>query len=168
MSSRKTNFFTDLKLVLDSSVRDTVVTSIVLEQLVKGLGGVWGAYWYVDEASELLRFSQSWHTPEFNPATLDEHIQKRTFTSGEGMPGTVWRTRKAEWSRDIVKDMMLPRSLKALNAGLEAGMWIPIVNINGIFGVVEILGCRNDLLTNGLAQFLQTIGEEIGDHIAYS
>ncbi|MGE0632679.1 MAG: GAF domain-containing protein, partial [Pseudobdellovibrionaceae bacterium] len=88
------------------------------------------------------------------------------FESGEGMPGIVWRMKRAEWSRDIIKDMMLPRSLRAHNLGLDAGMWIPVIDKNNIFGVIEILGHRNELLTNGLAQFLQSIGEEVGHRLA--
>lgn len=165
MSSRKIQLLADLKSALNLTNHHGVVTSAVLEVLVKGLGGKWGAYWYVDEASQLLRFNLDWQSPGFNSTTLDGQLQNRTFSPGEGMPGAVWRSKKAAWSRDIAVDMMLPRSLKALNAGLEVGLWIPVVNKNRIIGIIEVLGCRNDILASNLGELLQAIGEQIGDHI---
>lgn len=165
MSPRKTKLLDDLRLQLDLSDRNKVDISDLLAKFAQAMGGTWCAYWLVDEASTLLRFSQDWCSAEFNRAVLDDQIQKRTFSPGEGMPGTVWRTKKAAWSRDIVKDMMLPRSLRALDAGLETGVWIPIINQGKIIGIVEILGCRIDILVNELSDILQTMGQEIGERI---
>lgn len=94
--------------------------------------------------------------------SIDDNISKRTFGRDEGMPGRVWKTKVAASSSDLVRDMMLPRSLKALYSGLTFGMWIPVIDQNNILGVIEILGARSVASENELETFLQTIGEVIG------
>ena len=165
MKPQRTKLLENLRSALDSLEPNGAITPIFLGRITEELGGSWTAYWQVDEAADILRFIQDWHSPEFDSEKLEDHIVKRTFSAGEGMPGIVWRTKKAKWSRDIIKDMMLPRSLKALNAGLETGIWIPVINNTEVIGVIEILGRQNELLTNGLADTLQAFGEEVGKAI---
>lgn len=161
MNTQLTKIFFELQQTLkDKDSTDFIESS--LEFLVQKLGGIWGTYWYLDTEAKVLKFEKCWHPPLFNVATFDIDIEKQIFVQGQGIPGTVWRTQKPVWSRDISKDMMLPRSLRAMNAGFEVGMWIPVSHKNKFMGVVEILGRNDQIRSDILIDFLQSVGDEIG------
>ena len=166
MTVHKEKILKEVQRALNTSNESEVRMSKILELLAKNLGGSWAAHWIVDkDKGDSLRLDQVWHAPDLHSEDLDSDVSNRKLSPGEGMPGKVWRTMKAESSKDITKVMMLPLSLKALSVGFDAGMWIPIVHKKNVHGVIEILGCQAEMLNGGIVKYLQSIGEEIGKHL---
>jgi hypothetical protein len=56
------------------------------------------------------------------------------------MAGHVWASRKPVWTTDICRDMCIPRSLDAVEAGLQGGIWFAIKTESSVYAVVELLG----------------------------
>jgi len=49
------------------------------------------------------------------------------------------RNRRPIWATDLILEMCLPRSLKASEAGLRAGVWFGVQTDTVIYGVIELL-----------------------------
>lgn len=134
----------------------------LLKLLAKNFEAAWAVYWRVTEDPQLLRPTFIWNSPQMMSSTLEDDLRKRALSQAEGMPGKAWRTKMAHLSRDISKDMMLPRSIKAVAHGIEFGVWIPIIQRDQVHGVFEILSSKVIDEECGSVELLQGIGEEIG------
>lgn len=128
----------------------------------------WAAYWKVDSRVGVLRLADLWKANTSFAESLEADSKKRVFSSGEGMTGKVWRFRKSLWSSDLCKDMMLPRSLKANDAGLVKGVWFPVFIEQLTFGVVELLSKNGLTEVEDLFRSLESMGGEIGEYIEHT
>src|SRR5262249_40033844 len=112
------------RILADSSSEDTIVS--ILQTVCQALEWDFGAFWNVDKKSELLRCSKLWYKPslhldEFKKATLDI-----TFPLGTGIPGQVWKDKKALSISNVSKNKNFPRATIAEKAGLYGAFAFPI------------------------------------------
>jgi hypothetical protein len=87
----------------------------------------------------------TWHATTIDVARLHQLTRSRNLLKSEGMPGHVWKRARPHISRDLIKDMSLPRSIAAHECGLRGGLWFPVVTERGVDGVIELLGTEADL-----------------------
>ena len=112
----------------------------VLAMTASAFNGEVVTYWMIDEKNQVLREARSWFSPMIASGDrLRADTAKRSFACGEGMPGSVWKTKRPFLSRDLQMDMSLPRSIDAYNAGLRCGFWFPVLTGESVSGVVEVL-----------------------------
>ncbi len=109
---------------------------VVLRKVCESTGWVLGQAWMPGE-SERLECVPSWHCnvkglERFRKASLD-----KTFSSGSGLPGRVWASKKPAWIKDINTDGNFPRADVANEAGLRAGLGIPVLAGNEVIAVLE-------------------------------
>ena len=138
---------TNFQIVLDESVmilRNSASPSEaaprLLEKLGIALGCEWGTFWEVDLHAHLLRPIGTWSASGLNAKQLAKDTQNRNLSLSEGNAGHVWRSHKPIWTIDLVKDMCIPRSLDAENAGLHGGIWFALKTNQAVYGVIELLG----------------------------
>ncbi|MCC6277231.1 MAG: hypothetical protein IT289_04870 [Oligoflexia bacterium] len=138
--------------------------STMLELLGKKFICDWVVYWQVNEKARALRFEGVWMTPSFKADELESDVRKRIITQGDGMPGRVWRLGQPMKSLDIIRDMMLPRSLDASSSGIKEGIWFPVFKNETVSGIIEML--RSKSAPNGphLLVFLEDLGRELGEY----
>jgi diguanylate cyclase (GGDEF)-like protein/PAS domain S-box-containing protein len=60
-----------------------------------------------------------------------------TFAPGAGLPGRVWASKKPVWVRDVTRDDNFLRADVAMEAGLKAGLGIPVIAGNEVIAVLE-------------------------------
>ncbi|WP_289444482.1 hypothetical protein, partial [Klebsiella pneumoniae] len=58
----------------------------------------------------MLRFVDQWHSPAFAGEEFDMSHSEMRFTPGEGLPGRVWATRRAQWIADVLADSSFARA----------------------------------------------------------
>jgi hypothetical protein len=80
----------------------------------------------------------------------------------EGNAGHVWRTRTPIWTTNLVRDMCLPRSLEAREAGLVGGIWFAVKTDEAVYGVIELLGRQVAHPSEALMVEIEHLGIQLG------
>jgi signal transduction histidine kinase/CheY-like chemotaxis protein len=98
-------------------------------------------------------------------ATFVDHTRASRFAPGIGLPGRVWRDRRAVWLEALLDDPNFPRVESARAAGLQSAVAYPIVSADACLGVIEIFS-RASLATDAaLLETLSTHGAQIGQFL---
>jgi hypothetical protein len=124
----------------NSSATSRIITVELLEAIALAVRCEWAVFWEVHPAGKFLYAAVLWKDSQIAAQDLEQDTYARQLTMSEGAAGQVWRSRKPTWTTDIVRDMCLPRSLHAKQAGLQGGVWIPLKTVNAVYGVLELLG----------------------------
>jgi PAS domain S-box-containing protein len=59
------------------------------------------------------------------------------FPPGKGLPGRTWAAKRPVWIKDVSKDDNFPRAAVAVEAGLHAGMAVPVLVGDEVLAVLE-------------------------------
>jgi signal transduction histidine kinase len=94
--------------------------------------------WSVDEAANVLRFVDLWHTPRIEPSDFVEDSRGRAFAPGVGLVGRAWSANTAIWMPDVVTEPQFRRAKMAEKAGLHAAFAFPLRKGERTYGVVEL------------------------------
>jgi PAS domain S-box-containing protein len=152
--------------------------SLVLAELVRELGWRFGAFWFVDEARQLLRCRAVWSTgafPQFRRLT-----QGVTFVRDQGVPGRVWANGAPLWLQDVGNDNTLPRQEVARKEGLRAVLAFPVstfVSRNRapaagaspreavVRGVIELYSDHVEAPDEQMLQATTSVGFQLGSYL---
>jgi hypothetical protein len=134
----------------------------LLELLCRQFDSAWGAFWQADETSRVLRSVAVWNTETVNLDKLRRDTEDRNLCLSEGNAGQVWRSGKPICTSNLVREMCLPRSLDATEAGLKAGIWFPIKTEETTFGVIELLRKHPWRSDDSFLRELTLLGWELG------
>lgn len=139
--------------MLKKAKRVADVAPAVLALLARAAGGEWAVYWVVDAELQRLRPLTLWSALGSKAQMLEDVTGRSTLSPGQGTPGQVWRSRKPRRATNLALELCLPRSLAAIDAGLQGGLWFALNTDTAVYGVIEILGhalglnSANDLVT---------------------
>jgi signal transduction histidine kinase/CheY-like chemotaxis protein len=106
------------------------------------------AIWHLDAPERLTAFQQA-----------TQHLE---FAAGEGLIGRVGSLGKAEWSVDLTTDPAFCRQRAALEAGLKAGMAVPILVGPEVAGVLEFYTYEPLAPPPPLLETITQIGTQLG------
>jgi signal transduction histidine kinase/CheY-like chemotaxis protein len=137
----------------------------ILQAVGESLDWVMGARWSVDPEANVLRCAEMWIAP---PRTLDEFVsvnRRLTFSSGVGLPGRVWKSGKATWIPDVVKDSNFPRAPYAAKEELHGAFGFPIVGPAGFLGVMEFFSPEIREPDEDLLKMFDGVGGQVGQFI---
>jgi signal transduction histidine kinase/DNA-binding response OmpR family regulator len=137
----------------------------ILQAVGESLDWVMGARWSVDPEANVLRCAEMWVAP---PRTLDEFVgvcRRQTFSSGVGLPGRVWKSGRAAWIPDVVKDSNFPRAPYAAKEGLHGAFGFPIVGPAGFLGVMEFFSPEIREPDEDLLKMFDGVGGQVGQFV---
>ncbi len=137
----------------------------LLELLGAALECDWATYWKVDSSSYVLQPAATWHKVGVCTESLERDTKGRSLSLSEGTAGHVWRSRKPVWTTNLVKDMCLPRSLDAEEAGLRGGIWLPVKTESTVYAVLEFLGTALPPTSEEMLLALEVFGIKLGNLI---
>lgn len=104
--------------------------------------------WYCNEPDALLSF-------------IEASLRQR-FASGEGLPGRVYATARAEWISELsIADSFLRRELAA-EVGLNAAFAFPVLVGQNVEAVVELFARPNFTCDDTLLSLASQIGTQLG------
>jgi two-component system NtrC family sensor kinase len=106
------------------------------------------AIWHLDAAECLTAFQQASQTLE--------------FAAGEGLIGRVGALGKAEWSVELATDPVFRRQRAAMEAGLKAGVAVPVLVGPEVAGVLEFYACEPLAPHPPLLEAMTQIGTQLG------
>lgn len=137
----------------------------ILDVICECLGWEVGAFWIVDDQSQILRCMEVSHRTAAETEVLEEESRSRTFSKGMGIPGRVWQTAKPLSLSDIAPDDRFPRFTAAIEAGLRGAFAMPILIGGQVYGVLEFFGQSRPEPDKDLLKTLETIGGHIGQFV---
>ena len=137
----------------------------LLERLGEALGCDWGTVWKVDTVHLRLCPIATWNSPSHEIPALERDTKSRTLSLSEGNAGHVWRSKKPIWTVDLIREMCIPRSLDATDAGLRGGIWFALKTEHATYGVIELLGRDLPSPTAELLAGLEILGVRLGEAI---
>lgn len=107
--------------------------------------------------------SDIWHLmDEERMAAFKEGTADFNFMRGEGLPGTVLKTKEPSWIIDLQSDKNFPRKKLAAQSGLRAGFALPVLAGSEVKGVLEFYSEENTEPDPSLFYTLIHIGTQVG------
>lgn len=143
----------------------TEITNRILKSICSITGLAVGQLWKIDNTGTKLVCSDLWHSPRLAGSDFVQDASVRTFQKGEGLPGRVWESGKAEWIEDLAQDSNFPRAPFSSKSGLRSGFAFPVKTGNEISGVVEFFSDQRKPLDNSFLEMMAAIGAQIGQYL---
>jgi PAS domain S-box-containing protein len=97
---------------------------IALDRLCQLTGWQYGEVWLPE--GEVLKRAAVWHSASEDLGVLAQARATGEFRRGAGLPGVAWETERATWVRDMAEPSPLAHRDKALAAGLNAAVAVPV------------------------------------------
>ena len=104
--------------------------------------------WYVDDADRYESFRR-----------VTDALR---LPVGQGLPGRAAVTGRPAWSSDLAADENLPRARWATEAGLVAGLAVPVLVGQEVVGVLEFFSRRSMGADQELVETLSQVGNQLG------
>lgn len=134
----------------------------ILQPICESLGWDLGSLWFVDQATNVLRFVELWRAPHTSVPAFEARTRQMVFALGEGMPGRVWATAQPLWIPDIVEDSNFPRAPLAKQEGLHAACGFPISSGGRVIGVLDFFSREIRKPDHDLLKMFRAISTQIG------
>ena len=125
-----------------------------------------GEAWTVDPGAGALRLVARWHAADRTTDAFDLDTSSRTFSRGEGLPGTVWDTAAPVFIEDVTsRNGSFPRLRAAADAGLRSAVGFPIDVGGDVVGAMCFYTVIAVTPDDTMLRMLESIGQQIGNVI---
>lgn len=137
----------------------------ILRAICEKLEWEMGVHWSVRGAAEALRPSAVWRDPGSAAEPLETATLGMELRRGEGLPGRVWESGRAEWIEDVHGDTNFPRRAAARSAGIRAAFAFPIVVGERFLGVMEFFDDAPAAPDEALLAVMSALGSDVGQFL---
>jgi PAS domain S-box-containing protein len=148
--------------ILSEAASLAEATPRILQALCKSLEWDLGAIWTVDQPANVIRCIDAWNRSAVRVTEFEELSRRTSFSPGVGLPGRVWRSGRATWIPDVVKDTNFPRAPTADREGLHGAFGFPILLGGTVLGVLEFFSQEIREPDQELLEVMTVIGSQIG------
>jgi len=127
------------KITMDVAAAEDLSSSlsVVLRDVCEMTGWALGQAWLPNEDDTTLTRSSAWYAATSDLDQFRESTKDFTFGPGEGLLGRVWQSKEPAWVRDVPDDKDCPRAQFAIDAGLNAGVAVPILSGEEVIAILE-------------------------------
>jgi len=138
----------------------------VLENICTEVNWDFGILWLVDNSNSILKIEAMWSVSVPEVKRYSEMFDKQhNFSIGEGLPGRVWKDKKAIWIHEIKDDSNFPRKQASLDMGWHSAIGVPIINGGEVVAVIELFNAQSLTSREDLLLVLESVGRQIGNFI---
>jgi PAS domain S-box-containing protein len=111
---------------------------IALSKICETTGWSFGEAWIPRPDGTVLEVSPAWFSASSKLEQFRAASVQWTFPPGVGLPGRVWSTKQPEWIPDVSREpeKIFLRMPLAIEAGLKAGLGVPILNDHQVLAVL--------------------------------
>ena len=149
--------------VLTDAPNLTVAAPAILRAVCENLGWRVSALWLIDPDLQRLRCLAVWSDDVGQSTAAFAGATKETLlSSGVGLPGRVWATRKAAWIENVVDDPNFPRASAAAKDGIRGAFAFPICLGGEVLGVIECFNRTVIAPDPDLLRTMSTVGSQVG------
>lgn len=157
-------------LRVTSALAEAADSDVAFEQLLPSLCAEldWDAatLWEPEPYGGRLAHAASWSAPGETIPALQADTRVRTFTRGEGLPGTVWQRRMPVVVEDLWVDPIFLRRDAARADQLRTGVAFPILHGDTLLGVCELYSRAQRPVSAELLDVLASTGRQVGQFLA--
>ena len=127
------------KITMDVAAAEDLSSalSVVLRDVCEMTGWALGQAWLPNEDDDTLTRSSAWYAGTSDLDQFREFTKDFRFRPGEGLLGRVWQSKEPAWVRDVPPANDCPRAQFAIDAGLNAGVAVPILSGEEVIAVLE-------------------------------
>jgi len=135
-----------LLLHMPKAIKDavdfTAALNAALQLIGEATGWTLGLAWLPGSDGKCLTASEAWWSSDHGDRKLEQFrrsSQGFTYAPGQGLAGDAWASRQAQWVPDlaILPQDAYPRTSLALEAGLRAGVEVPVVDNDRVLAILE-------------------------------
>ncbi|MFN2542517.1 MAG: PAS domain S-box protein [Chthoniobacterales bacterium] len=149
-------------LAISESKDFEAALAAVLQNVCEATGWMLGQAWVPGADGTVLECVAAWAKDGADVEQFHAMQQDFSFAPGVGLPGRVWTTKQLAWIRDVTLDANFPRSEVARQAGLKAGVAIPVVADNEVVAVVEFFVCESREEDERFAKLISSVVIQLG------
>ena len=139
---------------------------VVLRKVCESTGWLVGQAWMPGETGR-LECVPAWYGNTAGLERFRKTSLEMTCMHGTGLPGRVWASKKPVWVNDVTCDGKFPRASAAMEAGLRAGLGIPVLAGDEMIAVLEffVRAPRNE--DEHLTGIVSSIAAQLGSMIEH-
>lgn len=137
----------------------------ILEAIGRSLDWDFGEFWQPLSETEPLQLIATWTRSSIAGTAFDEETQKARFQIGVGIPGSVWKSGKVVWERDLPRNPNLPRAVAAASLGFHSAVGIPVVDAERVVAVLVFHARHIEDEDSALLRLLEFAGLQIGEYV---
>ncbi len=140
---------------------------VTLRKVCEATGWDYGEVWVPDPEGKAYVCSPVWYSSKSSLEKFRRLSESFTYSPGQGLPGRVWSSKQPEWIPDvsIAPDAVYPRIEAAKEAGLKAGLGIPIIADGQVLAVLVFLMFEFDEKDGQLVEVVLAIATQLGSLI---
>jgi PAS domain S-box-containing protein len=157
----------DVSRTLASSLSIGDAAQALLRAICDNLEWDAGLLWSIDTVESVLRCVDVYEGPGVAIPRFAAASRALTFGRGEGLPGRVWTSGRAEFIADITGDAGFSRASVAADEDLHGAFGFPILRGDEVVGVLEFYRRAVWQPDDELLRIMPSVGSQIGEFIGH-
>ena len=134
----------------------------VVSKVCETTGWVFGQAWIPRPDGSALECSPAWHGSGSGLKGFRQASQRCVFLPDAVLPGRAWSAKQPIWSSNLTAESDFSLARAAKEAGLKAGMAIPIMAADQVVGVIEFFGREPRQEDERLIKLVSAVANQVG------
>ena len=135
---------------------------VVLSEVCVSAGWTIGQAWLPDREGEVIACAVATSDTGAGLAGFGARSRELRYAPGQGIPGRVWASGRAEWIPDVQRDPGFRRGPEAAAAGLRLGVCVPVLAGQKVIAVLEFFARERREEDPRLLQLVSSVGAQLG------
>lgn len=150
-------------LLAVSEARDLpAALKVTLAKVCEATGWAYGEIWLPSADGRRLEVSPVWHATLESLKDFRSTTEEVTYEPGQGLPGRVWATKRAEWLTDPSSNLSSQRAKPMSSSGLRSGLAIPVLSGEEVVAVLVFLAIHRRAEDVRHMDVVSTVASQLG------
>ncbi len=152
----------ELSLAIAGAESAELAIADVLRSVCDHTGWALGQAWVRTSDGRTLECSPAWHAAAPGLEAFRRVTEGLSFLPGIGLPGRAWQAARPVWVRDVKSDPGFERGLFAQDAGLAAGIAVPVLARDEVVAVMEFFLWEESEEDERLVALVSAVAAQLG------
>ena len=140
--------------------------ALIVEELTRALGWDVGVLWLTDPAhGPRLELRHVWQADADRTRGFGEATARLALEPTPGVPAAILEKAAPAWLDDLSVEVGFVRHREAAEAGLRAGIWLPLMTEGRATGVIECFTSEPVPVDDQLRDLLMTVASQVGEYL---
>lgn len=133
-----------------------------IRKVCRAAGWSMGEVWVPSKDGACLESSPAYYLSDEKLESFRKISATFRFEPGIGLPGRAWSEKKAIWMKDVTQEASFPRASPAREAGIKAGVSIPILAEDEVVAVMNFFILEPKEEDKNFIKLISTIAAQLG------